>query len=60
LKALYIISHNAVLLRDNKGRRCVVTGKGIGFMKEKGDRINQNLIQHVFVEENNDIERKMV
>lgn len=60
MKALYIISHNAVLLRDNKGRRCVVTGKGIGFMKEKGDRINQKLIQHVFVEENNDTERKMV
>jgi hypothetical protein len=51
LKALYVIGHNAVVVRDRKGRRCVVTGKGIGFMKEAGDWISSRLVQNVFVEE---------
>jgi len=59
LKAVYIISHNAVLSRDEKGRRCIITGKGIGFMKEKGDRINQKLIRNVFVEEKNYADKRM-
>jgi len=59
LKAIDILSHNAVLLRDEKGRRCIVTGKGIGFMKEKGDRINQKLIRNIFVEEKNSTGKRM-
>lgn len=51
LKAIHVLSHNAVLLRDEKGRKCIVTGKGIGFRKEKGDRVNQKLIRNIFVEE---------
>lgn len=60
MKALYIISHNAVLLRDEKGKKYIVTGKGNGFMKEKGDRINQKMIRNVFVEDRNFIDREMV
>jgi len=59
LKAINIISHNAVLLRDEKGRKCIVTGKGIGFRKEKGDQINQELIRNVFVEEQNNKNRRI-
>lgn len=59
LKAINIISHNAVLLRDEKGRKCIVTGKGIGFRKEKGDLINQELIRNVFVEEQNNKNRRI-
>ena len=59
MKAINIISHNAVLLRDEKGRKCIATGKGIGFRKEKGDQINQKLIRNVFVEEQNNKNRRI-
>ncbi|MEY8293010.1 CAT RNA binding domain-containing protein [Carnobacteriaceae bacterium 52-44] len=53
MKAVHIFSHNAVLLRDEKGRKWIATGKGIGFMKGKGDRINRELIRNMFVEDRN-------
>jgi len=59
LKAIHIISHNAVLLRDEKGRKSIATGRGIGFMKERGDRINQNLIRHVFIEDREYVDKRM-
>jgi len=60
LKAIHILSHNAVLLRDEKGRKCIVTGRGIGFRKEKGDQINQELIRNVFVEERDYIDKRTI
>jgi len=60
LKAVHILSHNAVLMRDKKGRRYIATGKGIGFMKKKGDRINQELIRNIFIEDHNFENRKAV
>jgi len=53
LKALHILSHNAVLIKDEKQRRCIVTGKGIGFMKDVGDRVNPQLVQNIFIEDHN-------
>lgn len=60
MKAVHILSHNAVLLRDEKGRKCIATGKGIGFMKKEGDRINRELIRNVFVEDQDYIDRRLV
>lgn len=60
MKAVHILSHNAVLLRDEEGRKYIATGKGIGFMKEKGDRINQELIRNVFIEDRNYVDKRMV
>lgn len=51
LKAVHIFGHNAVLVRDKEGKKCLVTGKGIGFMKDKGDKINPQLIQNMFIED---------
>lgn len=51
LKAIQILSHNAIVIRNERGKRCVVTGKGIGFNKQKGDQINKELIQHIFIED---------
>ncbi|WP_208559056.1 CAT RNA binding domain-containing protein [Marinilactibacillus kalidii] len=51
MKALHVVSNNAVVVRTEEGRKCVVTGKGLGFKKMKGDMINRQLIQNVFVED---------
>lgn len=52
MKAIYVLSHNAVAVLNEKGQTCIVVGKGIGFKKGKGDRINPKLIQGVFIEDN--------
>jgi beta-glucoside operon transcriptional antiterminator len=51
LKAVHVLSHNAVVVRDHYGRNCIVTGKGVGFRKRKGDRIDPTLIKKVFTED---------
>lgn len=53
MKAVHIFGHNAVLVRDKKGEQYMATGKGIGFKKEAGDKINPHLIQNLFIEDEN-------
>lgn len=51
MKAVHVISHNAVVVRDDYGKDYIVTGKGIGFRKKKGDRINLKAIMSVYSED---------
>lgn len=52
MKAVHVISNNAVVIRDTDGKNCIVTGKGIGFKKRKGDLIESKEILNVFTENN--------
>ncbi|GEQ32260.1 hypothetical protein B795N_01420 [Marinilactibacillus psychrotolerans] len=60
MKALHVVSNNAVIVRSEEGRKCVVTGKGLGFKKARGDIINKKLIQNVFVEDQRYKERIII
>lgn len=60
MKAVHIFGHNAVLVRDQEGRKFMATGKGVGFMKEEGDLINPHLIQNLFIEDKDFDERLLI
>lgn len=50
MKILQVFSHNAVAVESVGGETIVLVGKGIGFNKRKGDRINRSAASRVFVE----------
>lgn len=50
MKVLQVFSHNAVFVENVDGETVILVGKGIGFNKRKGDRINRNIASRVFVE----------
>jgi len=45
---LKIINNNVVSAYDENGKEIVVMGKGIGFQKKSGDKINRKLIEKKF------------
>lgn len=45
-----ILNNNCVLVKHNCYEK-VVFGKGIGFAKKKGDKIDKSLIERVFIEQ---------
>lgn len=51
MKVLQVFSHNAVVARSEAGKAVVLVGKGIGFNRHKGDRINENIASQIFVEQ---------
>ncbi|GEQ48978.1 CAT RNA binding domain-containing protein [Tetragenococcus koreensis] len=50
MKILQVFSHNALVAKNEDNESVVLVGKGIGFNKKKGDRINENAASQVFVE----------
>lgn len=51
MKVLQVLGHNAVVVRCSDGKIGVAIGSGIGFKKQKGDRIQVSIVQKLFVEE---------
>lgn len=52
LRITKALNNNMVLARDADGKDCICAGKGIGFGKRRGDRIDENQIERRFVLEN--------
>ncbi|MDN6344565.1 MAG: hypothetical protein L0J87_07185 [Tetragenococcus koreensis] len=50
MKVLQVFSHNALVAKNEDNESVVLVGRGIGFNKKKGDRINENAASQVFVE----------
>ncbi|MBJ9164596.1 PRD domain-containing protein [Citrobacter farmeri] len=48
MKINRILSNNAVLVMTDKGEECVALGRGIGFGKKSGDRVDEDLIESRF------------
>lgn len=46
------LNNNMVLAKDAKGKDCICAGKGIGFGKRRGDKIDESQIERRFVLEN--------
>lgn len=49
MKIAKSLNNNMVLAVDDQGRECVLKGKGIGYQKKKGDRIDEEQIELRFV-----------
>lgn len=45
-----VLCHNAVIVRDEKNRRAVVIGNGIGFNRRKGDAVDKEKIEMLYIE----------
>ncbi|GAA3016542.1 CAT RNA binding domain-containing protein [Tetragenococcus solitarius] len=50
MKILQVFSHNALVAKSENNESMVLVGRGIGFNKKKGDRINENAASQIFVE----------
>lgn len=50
MKILQVFSHNALVAKNENNESMVLVGKGIGFNKKKGDRINEKTASQIFVE----------
>lgn len=50
LKIIHVLGQNAVFAENRHKKTCILVGKGIGFQKTKGDPVNKQAIQQVFVE----------
>lgn len=50
VKILQVFSHNALVAKSDNDESMVLVGKGIGFNKKKGDRINESAASEVYVE----------
>lgn len=44
-----VINNNVVNAQDEQGAEAMLTGKGIGFQKKKGDRVDEEKIERVFL-----------
>lgn len=49
MKINRILSNNAVLVLTDKGEECVALGRGIGFGKKNGDRVDEEMIESRFL-----------
>lgn len=50
MKILQVFSHNALVAKSEDNESMVLVGRGIGFNKKKGDRINENAASEIYVE----------
>lgn len=47
---LRVLCHNAVIVQDEKNRKVVVIGNGLGFGKRKGDTVEEEKIEMLYIE----------
>ncbi|GFK29831.1 CAT RNA binding domain-containing protein [Tetragenococcus halophilus] len=50
MKIVQVFSHNALAAENVDGKTMVLVGKGIGFNRHKGDRIDKNIATKIYVE----------
>lgn len=50
MKILQVFGHNALLVESIEGQKMVFVGRGIGFNKQKGDRIDRDSATEIYVE----------
>lgn len=53
-----ILNNNVVIVQSEHGEQ-VVMGKGIGFKKKQGQLLDENLVEKVFLLQNNQLSRKL-
>ena len=44
-----VVNNNLVISRNEDGKEIILRGKGIGFQKKRGQAVEQNLVERVFI-----------
>lgn len=60
MKIIKTINNNTVCVVDENGREQIVSGKGIGFGKKYGDKIEVSQIQKVYMITDSALQKKMI
>lgn len=55
-----VLNNNVVTIINENGEEAVVMGRGLAFQKKKGDEIDENKIEKIFVLENKSINEKLL
>ena len=49
MKIIKVINNNTVCALDKKGKEQIISGKGIGFGKKRGDEVDSAQIQKIYM-----------
>ena len=60
MKIVKIINNNTVCTVDEKGKEQIVSGKGIGFGKKRGEAVNPAQIQKIYMITDSALRKRMV
>lgn len=55
-----ILNNNVVTIINEQGEEAVVMGRGLAFQKKKGDEVEENNVEKIFVLENKSINEKLL
>ncbi|MGL5378358.1 BglG family transcription antiterminator LicT [Clostridium sp.] len=55
-----VLNNNVVTIIDENNKEAVVMGRGISFQKKKGDEINEEIIDKIFILNNKSINEKLL
>lgn len=59
MRADYVLCNNAVIVKDQMNRKYIVTGKGVGFNKRKGDIIDTKKVNSIYIEDSHLYQEKI-
>ena len=55
-----VLNNNVVTIKNENDQEAVVMGRGIAFQKKKGDEIDEDKVEKIFILENNNINDKLI
>lgn len=55
-----VLNNNVVTIIDNNNQESVVMGRGLAFQKKKGDEIDENKIEKIFILKDKSINKKLI
>lgn len=53
-----ILNNNVVVMLDENGKEKIVMGRGIAFKKRIGDKIDENVVEKIFILSDNNMTNK--
>ena len=60
MKVIKVINNNNLCVLDDDGREQIVSGKGIGFGKKYGDKVDSSQIQKTYLITDSELQKKMI
>ena len=60
MKIIKVINNNTVCALDKKGKEQIISGKGIGFGKKRGDEVDSAQIQKIYMIADSALRKRMV
>lgn len=60
MKVIKVINNNNLCVLDDDGKEQIVSGKGIGFGKKYGDKVDSSQIQKTYLITDSELQKKMI